>query len=401
MIKFIIYFFYLGGVIMSGILEHKCPACGASVVFDAKKQKVSCPYCGTEFEVNEFADKSEEFKNDAVTYGENIGQSLNDEVSQNRAESMLDKGGHDEGAFGERTDETDGDKYIDKEFDLYTCNSCAAELLCDENTVATKCPYCDSEIVFTGRVSNQLKPDFIIPFKIDKKAAKKALVEHYKNKILLPKVFKDENHIDEIKGIYVPYWIYDYGVQGSAVFDAEIVSYYSDSEYDYIKTDFYDVVTEGKCVFDSIPADGSSKLDDTLMESIEPFNYDDKVDFQSIYLSGFLSDKYDVSSDEVESTVKLRAENSLLDELRNSVVGYDSVSPKYHNIEVTDKNLKYAMMPVWILNTTWNKNKYIFAMNGQTGKFVGDLPIDKKKLSIISIISFIIFFIIGALIFLR
>lgn len=343
---------------MSEILEHKCPSCGAAVVFDANTQKVSCPYCSTTFEVSEFADKDEDFKNE----NEN--------------------------------------KVIDKEFNLYTCNSCAAELICDENTVATRCPYCDSEVVLTKRISNQLKPNFIIPFKIDKKSAKKALTKHYVNKFLLPKVFKNENHIDEVKGIYVPYWIFDYGLKGRATFNAEIRSYYSDSEYDYVKTDHYSVVTEGKCMFDSIPADGSSKLDDKLMESIEPFNYEGKENFQTIYLAGFMADKYDVNSEDVESIVKNRAENTLLEELKNSIHGYDSVYQKTYDFDVFEKELRYAMMPVWILNTTWKGNKYIFAMNGQTGKFVGDLPIDKIKLMVVTIVSLIIFFIIGAILFL-
>ena len=60
-----------------------------------------------------------------------------------------------------------------------------------------------------GQVSGALKPDYVIPFKIDKKAAKEALQRHYKGKKLLPKIFKKENHIDEIKGVYVPFWLFD------------------------------------------------------------------------------------------------------------------------------------------------------------------------------------------------
>lgn len=386
----------LGGIAMSDVLEHKCPSCGASVVFDAKSQMITCPYCSTSFEVDEFADKSKEASENTVYYGENVAE-VNRESETIYSESV--ESVDSDSKIGEPTE--DSRETIDEEFQLFTCNSCGAELVCDDNTVATKCPYCDSEVIFTGRISEQLKPDFIIPFKIDKKSAKEALKKHYSNKFLLPRVFKDENHLDEIKGIYVPYWIFDYDISGEASFKAERRTYYSDAEYDYIQTDHYRIETEGNCAFDSIPADGSSKLDDKLMESVEPFIYEDSKDFQSIYLSGFLSDKYDVESKEVESIVKSRAENSLLNELRNKVHGYDSVNEFDHSFTVDSKHTRYAMMPVWILNTSWNGNKYKFAMNGQTGKFVGDLPIDYKKLTLVSVLSFFVFLAIGILIFLR
>ena len=58
-------------------------------------------------------------------------------------------------------------------------------------------------------VCRGLRPDLIIPFKLDKKAAKAKLQEHLKGKTLLPRVFRSQNHIDEIKGVYVPFWLFD------------------------------------------------------------------------------------------------------------------------------------------------------------------------------------------------
>ncbi len=366
---------------MSEVLDHKCPSCGASVVFDAGSQMVSCPYCGTNFDINEFVDRVEDFQKATVSYNEGA----NDFKS-----GVL-----------EEENENQQKEVIDDEFQMYTCNSCAAQLLCDENTVATRCPYCDSEVVFTGRVSEQLKPDFIIPFKHDKEAAKKALKDHTKNKFLLPKVFKDENHIDEIKGIYVPYWIFDYKIEGSANFTGTKVRHYSDSEYNYTETRYYDIVAEGDCKFYSVPADGSSKLDDSLMESIEPFDYQDNKEFQTIYLSGFLSERYDVDESEVDEIVKNRVKNTFSDELANTISGYTTIHLDRSNYKYYDKNVRYAMMPVWILNTSWKNKKYIFAMNGQTGKFVGDLPVDWFKFIAVTLISLIFFAIIGFAIFLR
>ena len=62
--------------------------------------------------------------------------------------------------------------------------------------------------------------------------------------------------------------------------------------------------------------------------------------------------------------------------LRDTVTGYTTVVPQKNNVSLSNQDSKYALYPVWILNTTYKGEKFIFAMNGQTGKFVGNLPID-------------------------
>lgn len=64
--------------------------------------------------------------------------------------------------------------------------------------------------------------------------------------------------------------------------------------------------------------------------------------------------------------------------LADTVKGYASVVPENTNVNISGGKAQYALYPVWILNTTWKDKKYIFAMNGQTGKMTGDLPIDRN-----------------------
>ena len=113
------------------------------------------------------------------------------------------------------------------------------------------------------------------------------------------------------------------------------------------------------------------------MESLEPFDFSEAVDFSMAYLSGYLADKYDVSSDECNERVNERVKRSSDLVLQSTVQGYDSVVPENVSVQFSGGRKHYALYPVWILNTTWNGEKYTFAMNGQTGKFVGDLPVDK------------------------
>ena len=123
--------------------------------------------------------------------------------------------------------------------------------------------------------------------------------------------------------------------------------------------------------------DGSSKMPDDLMESIEPYDFSEAVDFQTAYLAGYLADKYDVSSENSIGRANERIKNSTEAALEQTVVGYDSVQTEHCDLRVTNGKTRYALYPVWLLNTTWNSKQYTFAMNGQTGKFVGDLPVDK------------------------
>ena len=99
----------------------------------------------------------------------------------------------------------------------YVCKSCGGEIVGDENTAATSCPFCGNPVVMMGQFSGALKPDLVIPFKLDKKAAKEGLKKHLTGKRFLPKIFKDQNHIDEIKGIYVPFWLFDTDVDAQPI----------------------------------------------------------------------------------------------------------------------------------------------------------------------------------------
>ena len=333
---------------MSELFEYKCPCCGGALEFNSDIQKVKCPYCDTEFDMESLKSYDDALKNDAE----------DDVVWENSPGS--------EWAENETAD-----------ICSFVCNSCGGEIIGDKNTAATSCPYCDNPVVMSGRLSGVLKPDYVIPFKLDKEDAKKALKAHLKGKKLLPKVFKDENHIDEIKGVYVPFWLFDADVDANIRYRATRVRFWSDSNYNYTETSFYSLLRNGSIGFERVPVDGSEKMADELMESIEPFDVSGMVDFQTAYLAGYLADKYDVDSEQCIPRANARIKSSTEQALSSTVTGYSSVVPEHTAIKISNGKAKYALYPVWLLNTTWKGKKYTFAMNGQTGKFVGDLPVDK------------------------
>ena len=335
---------------MADLQEFKCPACGGAVNFDSSKQKMKCPYCDTEFEMSALKQLDDELKSE--------GQESDSMVWDTKPGSEWQEG------------ETDN-------MSVFVCKSCGGEIVGDENTAATSCPFCGNPVVMKGRFAGDLRPDYVIPFKLDKKAAKEGLVKHLKGKRLLPKIFKDQNHIDEIKGMYVPFWLFDADVDANIRYKATKVRRWSDSKYDYVETEHYSLYRSGSVAFDRVPVDGSSKMADDLMESIEPFNFADAVDFQTAYLAGYLADKYDVTADESVDRANDRIKRSTEQVFAETVIGYSTVLAESSSIRLRNGKAKYALYPVWLLNTSWKGSQYTFAMNGQTGKFVGDLPLDK------------------------
>lgn len=203
-------------------------------------------------------------------------------------------------------------------------------------------------------------------------------MQHLSGKRLLPKIFKDQNHIDEIKGIYVPFWLFDTDADAQVRYRTTKVRVWSDSKYDYTDTSHFLVNRSGSVSFEHIPVDGSTKMPDDLMESIEPFNFSAAVNFQTAYLAGYLADKYDVDAEQSIERANERVKRSTEEVFASTVHGYQTVVTESSNIRLHGGKAKYALYPVWILNTTWQGKKYTFAMNGQTGKFVGDLPVDKS-----------------------
>lgn len=329
---------------MSETFEYKCPCCGGSVVFDSLSQHIKCPYCDTEFDPTSFA-SDEDLVSSAPSDGEDAGEYFTD-------------------ADGLR---------------VYICESCGGEIVTDATTAATTCPFCGNAVVMKGNLSGILKPDVVVPFKLDREAAKNALTAFYSKKPLLVRGFADQNKINEIKGVYVPFWLYTAEADADITFKATKTRAWSDLRYNYVETSYYRVNRVGSLSFDGVPVDGSTKMTDEIMESIEPFDWSEAVDFNTAYLSGFFADKYDVTADECAVRARERMKHSAEQAISATVNGYSSVTVENSDVGFSGNNIRYGLLPVWMLTTDYRGKKYTFAMNGQTGKFIGKLPASTGK----------------------
>ena len=342
----------------SEITNYQCPSCTGPLHFSGTSGRLECDYCGSSFSVEEI-------------------EALYSEKYENAAEAGAQaEAKQDSGEWDLSSTETDWGTNMKS----YSCPSCGAELVCDSTTAATSCPYCGNPTVVPNQFSGMLRPDYVLPFKLDKEAAIANLKKHYQGKPLLPSSFKNNNHLQEIKGVYVPFWLFDGEAEGRITFDATRSKHRRSGEYEVTTTEHYDVYRDGSLSFENVPVDASSKMPDDYMDSIEPFDYREMKPFSPAYLPGFMADKYDVDVEECGQRADKRVRESLLNAIRNSVGGnYETCHQVSADVSLNRGKVKYALLPVWVLSTKWNNKNYLFAMNGQTGKMVGDLPSSPKR----------------------
>lgn len=331
------------------VTNHKCPNCEAGLPYNPEKGLWVCEYCNSEFTEEE----------------------LNKYIQEKESKKEIKK---------KKEDNVESSNIV--EMDMYRCPSCGAEILTDENTTATFCVYCKNPAIIKERFKGEFNPDYIIPFKKTKQEAIDAFSRFSRGKLFTPDNFTDYKNIQEISSIYIPFWLYTCTVDAEINVDARKVRSWRSGNYRYTETSYYEAIRSGTLSFDKIPTDGSTEFDDKIMDSIEPYDYSELKEFNMSYLSGFLSEHYDVSKEKSFQRAEKRIKETTQNYLNSDIHGYSSKTITSSNINVNDLNAKYVLLPVWLLNTKYKDKLYTFALNGQTGKMVGNIPISKKKLII-------------------
>lgn len=342
----------------------KCPNCDGPIKYSSDTRQFGCEYCGSSFTQEQLA----EF--DAKLRAAEAAR-----AAQEQAEPSVQKQAEPQWSQESGTD-------LD-EMNVYSCRQCGAEIVTDPTTAASFCPYCNSPIVFTSKLSGAARPDFIIPFTQNKESAEAALRAFYKGKLLAPKTFAEENRIKEVKGVYLPFWLFSCDIESNATYKASNTRSWSDSKYRYTETSKYKVYRSCRMSFENIPVDGSKKMDNSYMDAIEPFDYREMVPFDPAFLSGFLADKYDETAQDVLPRAENRIKNSADSMLDGTVTQYNFHTRENSDHTIYNGKIRYALFPVWMLNTKYGNENYSFAMNGQTGRLVGRIPVDKKKAALL------------------
>lgn len=333
-------------------VTYKCPSCGSPLIYDGHVQELACQSCGNTFEVETV-------------------QQINS-IEQQNAQSP------------ETTNwQVDDKPYTQEEVSRtrsFSCSSCGAELITDETTVATNCAFCGSPSIIPTQFSEETRPSLIIPFTISKEQATAKFHNYFKGKKLIPNLFKRNNTIDEIRQLYVPYWLFSCQADAQITYNATKVHSFRQGQYRVTQTRHYVVHRAGTLNFRDLPVDASSKIDNAITESVEPYNLDGAVDFVPQTLSGAQANRADVSIEESKRRADQRIQTSTENALRQTVVGYTSVIPRFINVRIPDGKSVPALYPLWHITTKKENKTYTFAINGQTGELTCDIPFSMPKL---------------------
>ncbi len=329
---------------MDPVLEQKCAACGGPLRFDPESGKLVCDYCGTVYEVGEETQAGPEALGDY-----DFGQ-LTAHAAAEGAEDLP----------------------------IYNCVSCGAEVIAPAQQMAMTCPYCGNNIVLTDKVSGNLRPDGLIPFKIAAKSLPQVMKEFYRDKKLLPKNFFSESRMGKVTGVYVPFWVFSGSLRGRLDFAGETSSSHRSGDYIITETEHFRITRDAEMEFLDLPVDASGRVDDALMDSLEPFRMEEEKPFDMQYLAGFTADRFDRAREDMAGRAEQRMKNSAVDLVRAQV------SREYSNVRAVGGKLRaklqarYLLFPVYLFSLRHGNLEYDFAVNGQTGKVVGSVPTDKK-----------------------
>lgn len=342
---------------MADTFTYKCPNCGGALEYDANTHILHCDYCLSDFTAEEL---------------EEI------ELKKKEVSGRLEN---------EKAD-------FEEHAVLYNCPNCGAEIITDDTTTATFCYYCHSPVVLSGKMTGDMKPEYIIPFKIDREEAEKRFFEWVRRKKFLPKDFVNEKSVEKLCGVYFPYWLSDCTVHGRYSASGKNLRIWIAGNIEYTETKVYDVNREGTITFDNIKNFAMKGSQVKLATAVQPFRDEEMEKFNMAYLSGFIAEKRTVETDEMSEQLREQVRKYAARLLDDSVSGYNMVDSKNVEIDMLDTKWEYVLLPVWVLTYISNGKIYYYALNGQTGKAVGELPISKIKLALLAVFVFLLFFLI-------
>ena len=329
-------------------ITYKCPACGGELVWNGETEKFICSWCQT------------------LHSEEDITGAPSELTEEKKLRMEL------ESKFADDTD-------------VYICGSCGAEIICDHNTAASFCYYCHNPVTLGARLSGNYRPEMIIPFQLSKREAVAAFKAHCMKRKFLPADFLSDSQLEKITGIYVPYQLCDCTVDTYlfAGGSETIIKQYGDCTK--VTKVVYSLDRAAKMTYMGIPADCAQKIDDRMIDAIDPYDYRFFREFDMSYLAGYFCDKPDVTKRELRPRIKERVDEAAPEVLIRDINRYDDVVVTEKRTRIVDTKWHYVLFPVWFMTYKHRGKIYSFAMNGQTGKISGEFPISEIKLAAASL----------------
>lgn len=340
------------------------------MAFDSKSGMLRCDSCGRTDNIENMAGKK---STSPGTYTYEM-----DEEDKRAAAESFD---YDYADPNDTDEPSHHSTFRENEANEYHCRNCGAVLITDLQTTATTCSFCGAGVVLSDRLTGNLAPAKVIPFTISKEDAQEAFKKWCRKGLLTPKDFMTADRIKNITGLYVPFWLFDLNGKGEVEATCTRVRRYTRGDWIYTETKYYYVYRKVDLNYLRIPCDASKKMDDTMMDKLEPYHYSNLKDFNLPYLAGYLAEKYDYDDNQLLPRVKNRVSSYVDSYIRSTIIGYSSVHYNRKNINIRKKNAYYTLLPVWLVCYDYKQAEHNFAMNGQTGKIVGKPPISMGKVA--------------------
>lgn len=360
------------------VITHKCPNCGGPLTFEPSDQKFHCPYClsiFTEAEVTAFEEQQQKARladetTEAVTTSDGSGDSPGDTaVSKSSVSSAKETA-------------------ASATMELYLCPNCGAEIVTDATTAATYCYYCHNPVVLKGRLSGQFLPDKVLPFAVAKDEAVAKFLEWSQKKWFVPKDFFNKTQVEKLTGVYFPYWNVNAEAEGGLNGTGTSIRIWIVGDIEYTETKQYSVRRAGRFKFRDLVKNALSKnVQQKMVASVQPFQLERAVPFKDQYLSGFQAEKRDIEYEKLEPDVEKELKGYADSLLRGTVGSFSTFVANSSHLELRDQQKEYLLLPVWLVTykaDDQQKRTFYYAMNGQTGKVAGILPISYKKLGLVS-----------------
>lgn len=344
--------------------EFKCKTCGAEIKWNASVGALKCEYCDSTFSPEEYEDST-----------------LNDE-KVNSMDNIVDK---------EYSSELTTD-----EQNIYKCTNCGADIVAMKVAMTAECPYCGMPLSVTNAHKGVFRPEKVLPYSVEKQEASDALKKFFGKSLLTPGSFKKTAEIDNVKGLYVPFFLHNFSMKGKCKYNCENITSERKGDDRVSTHKVYDVELLVNSKFNRVPIDGSTIIDDELMYALEPFNFNDIKDYNPGYMSGYYADQPDETAESTKARALVRGTHAVESrclELLNKYEKHDKVSSTISSVYY---NSEYVMLPVWRINVKYKGKIWQFNVNGRTGEVVGKMPISIFKVTVVSIIIGLASFIAGA-----
>ncbi len=334
-------------------LENQCPSCGAGLKYSAEHRKLSCGYCGFKEELDTSNDKV-------------VEQNLNESLQKLRT-------------------------YQPPKLEQvqFNCGNCGAIFIQLHDEVQANCGYCGSKNVNPSAYEQRfVEPHGMLPFYISKKEAAKQFEDWIKKGWFHPNKLKKLSVIENLHGVYVPFW----------TFDAQSEAHWSgDAGFYYYTT--HQVRVNGRMTtqrrrhtrwerrsgnfrhfFDDILILASSILKQSTVQKIFPYRLNEVINFDPKLVIGWEAEVYQIELNQGHQKGEIIMDHRLR-QMCSARLGGDTQRNLYVQSKKWDHTYKLLILPLWICTYIYNNNTYHFEINGQTGKVTGEKPLSYVKIA--------------------